>query len=213
MGSKIPKENMIPLGNDEEHDAKVRAKLKGTASDKRKFAQSLRRAKENPEKTGTDIHKLISDSSASAKQIQEMIQIASKMDLKPNEFIQLIRTTIAKHSAIFGSKTDIKLDANVKLDAYIKQRNQRNISTRLIVWKTIEVREKEWKEKFGTKQAGAMIEVIKEFGEGFEDNINRTYENVFKIAKGEEVEEFGSHKHLLRIKEELEEEKKEKEGE
>ena len=110
MGSKIPKENMIPLGREgnEEHDASVRAKLKGTSSKQRKIAQQIRRAREQVERGDKDIDELtllISNPDASALNIVEMLKIAGNMNLKPQEYISLIRTTIEAHKTLFGVKT------------------------------------------------------------------------------------------------------------
>ena len=122
MGSSIPAENMIPLGKDPIHDAIIRAKLKGSGSDKRKFAQKLRRLKEKPDKTTDEIYELISNPDASAAQIQEMIKEASQMDMKPGEYIQLINTIIRKHSAIFGTKqTNTNLNIDVTANEVIER--------------------------------------------------------------------------------------------
>jgi len=125
----MSKEDLIPLGKDPEHDAKVRAKLKGSGSDKRKFAQSLRRLKENPNKIDSDIFELINNPDASASQIQEMIKTASQMDMKAGEFIQLINTVIRKHSAIFGTKqenTNININKTTLWERMIKVAEEGN---------------------------------------------------------------------------------------
>ena len=125
MGSKIPKENMQPLGRpgNEEHDAEVRKGLLGSASPKRKISQQIRRMKENPNKIPEDIFELITNPEASAAQIQTMIQEASKMDLKPGEFIQLINTVVKKHTSLFGDKVilDGELKINTVTDAMMER--------------------------------------------------------------------------------------------
>ena len=102
--------DLIPLGKDPKHDAEVRAKLKGSGSKKRVIAQRVRRMKENPQKYDKEIFQLITDPKASAVQICEMIKEATKMDLKPMEFIQLIRTVVDKHRTFFGTKVEVKGD-------------------------------------------------------------------------------------------------------
>lgn len=146
MGSKIPKENMIPLGKDAEHDAKIRAKLKGTASKKRELAQQVRRAKEKVEQGNgevDEITRLISDPDASAKQIQDMIQQASQMSLKPMEFIALIRTVTEKHKILFGTKNyNANLNMNMSITddmiARLKQYKGRKIESLTSAPKLIE---------------------------------------------------------------------------
>ena len=115
MGSHVPRENMIPLGKDKIHDAKVRAKLKGSASQKRKTAQQIRRMKEKPDnKIDERIMKLITDPNISAAQIQDMIEVVAKTKgLNTTNRINLINTVIRKHQAIFGSS--VKVDADVRL--------------------------------------------------------------------------------------------------
>ena len=66
--------------------------------------------KEKPQKYDKEIFELITNPEASAVQICEMIKEATKMDLKPMEFIQLIRTVVDKHKAFFGTKVEVKGD-------------------------------------------------------------------------------------------------------
>ena len=106
----MAQKDLIPLGKDVKHDAEVRAKLKGSGSPKRVIAQQIRRMKEKPQKYDKEIFELITNPEASAVQICEMIKEATKMDLKPMEFIQLIRTVVDKHKAFFGTKVEVKGD-------------------------------------------------------------------------------------------------------
>ena len=102
--------NSIPLkGNDDPRSVEIRKKLKGTASPKRKLSQQIRRMREFPKGHDPKIVELISNPEASAKQIQELLQIALKKRLKPGEFIYLINTVIKKHQAIFGTKAYVNV--------------------------------------------------------------------------------------------------------
>ena len=108
---------MTPLGlaGNEKHDAEVRSKLKGVHSAKASISQKIRFIKEGVTKEPNKvIMELISNPEASASQIQQLIQEASKRKLKDGDFIQLIRTCIAKHSALFGNK--LSLDADVRVN-------------------------------------------------------------------------------------------------
>jgi len=160
MGSSISKENMIPLGREgnEEHDRLVREKLKGSSSPKRKFAQSLRRLRENPNKTSEEVYELISNPSASASEIVEMIKTAGEMELTPSEYIQLIRTAIEKHKAIFGNK--VELNANFNVDIVKKEYNYREMALRFFQIKVFKDAKSEWTLKYGKEQAEEMYNQI-----------------------------------------------------
>lgn len=123
--------DLISLGKkgNEEYDKSVRDKLKGSGSKKREIAQQVRRAKEKVDRGDVgvdDITQLISSPDCSARQIQEMIQKAGQMDMKPGEFVQLIRTVIAKHSALFGSK--------VELDTKAASEERKRQNSALMIW-------------------------------------------------------------------------------
>ncbi|MEK6883476.1 MAG: hypothetical protein AABY22_27865 [Nanoarchaeota archaeon] len=105
----MSKEDLIPLGKkgNEEHDKAVRAKLKGSSSDRRKIAQrisGLKRA--NPENVERKLLALISDPKISALEIMILIEEVKNSDVLNNMTkIQLINTAIKAHSIIFGTKT------------------------------------------------------------------------------------------------------------
>ena len=101
---------MIPLGKkgNEKYDASIRAKLKGSGSEKRKIAQKINSiSRMNPENVNKKIYELISNPSISAEQIQRLIETALKKDLNDKDFISIINTCIKKHALLFGSKIEI----------------------------------------------------------------------------------------------------------
>ena len=105
----MSEKDLIPLGKkgNEEHDKAVRAKLKGSSSDRRKIAQrisGLKRA--NPENVERKLLALISDPKISALEIMILIEEVKNSDVLNNMTkIQLINTAIKAHSIIFGTKT------------------------------------------------------------------------------------------------------------
>ena len=108
--------DLIPLGQpgNEERDKAVRAKLKGSSSQKRKNAQKLlgiRKAK--PENVDKKILALATDPNMSSLEIIKMLEYVKDMDIKPETYIQLINTSIKAHSAIFGNKN---LNINLNKD-------------------------------------------------------------------------------------------------
>ena len=119
MVKKLAK-GMIPLGQkgNEEYDKSVRAKLKGSASNKRKISAKIRAIKDmSDERVDGEVYKLISNPELSATQIQMLIQRALERGLNDTNFINLINTCIKKHSAIFGNKVD--MNAKVNMDEVI----------------------------------------------------------------------------------------------
>ena len=115
----MSKEHLIPLGQpgNEEHDKAVRAKLKGSASDKRKMAQRITGIKKaNPENVEKKILALISDPKISALEIMIMIEEVKNLDMiRPDTKIQLINTAIKAHNSIFGTKTfNVNMNLNPK---------------------------------------------------------------------------------------------------
>jgi hypothetical protein len=170
-----------------EEDDKIRQKCKGSSSPKRVFAQQLRRLKENPEKTDSDIFELINNPTASASQIQEMIKMASGMDLKPNEFIQLINTAIKKHSAIFGNR--INMNANIDSGAKVKELELQLDCVKRAVYMLIREAELarfyEWNKKYSKEQCDDMIAHIKVFfdKEVIEQKAKKNYE-FHRVVRG-----------------------------
>ena len=107
---------MIPLGQpgNEEYDKSVRAKTKGAKSEKASISAQIRRIRDGTTKNVDPvIMELISNPQASATQIQQLIKEAMSRELKDGDFIQLIKTCIAKHSALFGNK--LTLDADIRI--------------------------------------------------------------------------------------------------
>lgn len=109
--------DLIPLGQpgNEEHDKKVRAKLKGSSSQKRKNTQKLLGIKKaKPENVDKKILALATDPNMSSLEIIKMLEYVKDMDIKPETYIQLINTSIKAHSAIFGNKNlNINLNKDV----------------------------------------------------------------------------------------------------
>lgn len=116
MGSHIPKENMIPLGKDPEHDAKVRMKLKGSGSMKRVSAQRLRRLKEieNPDDFEKKCLKMLSDPKMIETTILEILEeVRSRNDITPKLKLELSKAYGDAHRTIFGTKsTNLNLNIN-----------------------------------------------------------------------------------------------------
>ena len=105
----MSKEDLIPLGQpgNEEHDKAVRAKLKGSSSNKRKIAQKISGLKRaNPENVEKKLLALITNPMISALEIMMLIEEVKNSDYLNNMTkIQLINTAIKAHSTIFGTKT------------------------------------------------------------------------------------------------------------
>ena len=93
----------------------VRSMIKGSSSEKRKIAQKInsipRMSDENAEK---EVVELISNPQLSAIQIQKCLQKAMSRNLSDSNFIRLIQVMIQKHSAIFGTKMNMDIDAELK---------------------------------------------------------------------------------------------------
>ena len=115
----MSEEHLIPLGQkgNEEHDKAVRAKLKGSASDKRKIAQRIAGIKKaKPENVEKKLLALITDPKTSALEIMIMIEEVKNHDmLRPDTKIQLINAAIKAHSTIFGTKSfSVNMNLNPK---------------------------------------------------------------------------------------------------
>ena len=121
MVYELPK-GMRPLKpkGDPYSDA-IRAKIKGSSSNKRKIAQKIssipRMSEDNVEKKAWE---LIADESLSAKEIEMLILRMLKQDLKPELRAKLIDTAIKAHQAIHGSKTK---NLNVNLNKFDSAEN------------------------------------------------------------------------------------------
>ena len=105
----MTKKDLIPLGlpGNEEYDKAVRAKLKGSASNKRKMAQRIAGLKKaNPENIEAKLLALVSDPNISALEIMGMIEaVKQRGELRPEVVVQLINTMIKAHATIFGTKS------------------------------------------------------------------------------------------------------------
>jgi len=103
---------MIPLGQpgNEEYDRSVRAKIKGSASAKRKLSQKILGIKKmkNPSEQEKRVLELITNPEVSAMQIQNLLEIAIKKDLTESNFLKLIDIVINKHKALFGTKMEVQ---------------------------------------------------------------------------------------------------------
>ena len=111
--------DLIPLGQpgNEEYDKKVRSKLKGSSSQKRKNTQKLLGIKKaKPENVDKKILALATDPNMSSLEIVKMIDYIKDMDIKPETYIQLINTSIKAHQAIFGNK-NLNININKTIDS------------------------------------------------------------------------------------------------
>ena len=111
--------DLIPLGQpgNEEYDKRVRAKLKGSASQKRKNTQKLLGIKKaKPENVDKKILALATNPNMSSLEIVKMLEYVKDMDIKPETYIQLINTSIKAHSAIFGNK-NLNVNINKTVDS------------------------------------------------------------------------------------------------
>jgi len=115
--------NMIPLGRDPVHDAAVRAKIKGSSSQKRKLASRLRWIKYKMGKgiPQPDIEnkllEIVRDPEVSALKIEEVIvDMLENEQLTHRTKVELIGKMIQAHVAIHGVKTK---NVNVNIDMTI----------------------------------------------------------------------------------------------
>jgi len=115
-------EDLIPLGQpgNEEYDRKVRAKIKGSSSPRRKLAQrisGLKRAK--PENIDEKILRIVRDPEASAIQIQKVIKdLLDIGSLHPRTKTELVGKMIQAHTAIHGStQKNLNVNIDTTLDA------------------------------------------------------------------------------------------------
>ena len=126
--------NMKPLGRpgNEEYDKSVRAKIKGSGSNKRKFAQSLsalKRGAVNEENIDKKILELVTSPIISAIQLQELTQMVIARGLTADTFdalVAAIGVTQKTHQHIHGSRIEAVVDAThtfkTNLEAWRKAR-------------------------------------------------------------------------------------------
>jgi len=102
--------NLIPLkSKGDKYSDDIRAKVKGSSSDKRKIAQQISGIKRaSPNKIEQKALELATNPTTSAITIMRMIKVLSERDdLTPALQIQLIRALADAHRTIFGSKQNI----------------------------------------------------------------------------------------------------------
>ena len=102
----------------------IRAKLKGSSSNKRKIAQKISGLKRaNPENVERKLLALISNPMISALEIMSMIEaVKHNENLRPEVVIQLINSAIKAHSTIFGTKTfNVNMDVSPQSSKSISQ--------------------------------------------------------------------------------------------
>ena len=113
----MSKEDLIHLKKKgDPYSDSVRAKLVGTASEKRKQSAIIRGLRmANPETIQKRAMELVANPNTSAIEIMRLIQeMLNKEGLSDALRIQLIRELISGHTAIHGSKAHLDLDAQVK---------------------------------------------------------------------------------------------------
>lgn len=103
---------MIKLkGKGDEYSDEVRSRLKGSGSDRRKFAQKLSSIPYMKQETlEKELMQLVIDPQASAIQIRQIIQkVLDREDLNATQQIALIRALNDTHKTIFGDKQLLSL--------------------------------------------------------------------------------------------------------
>lgn len=131
-------ENLKPLKTKgDPYSDSIRAKLKGSSSDKRKIAQRIAGLKKaNPERLPDKINKLISDPKVSAYEIMLLLEFIREKGLEEGMrhevMIQLVNAYIKAHTALHGSKM-FSVNMNLSPDSsksmneiYLEVLNERN---------------------------------------------------------------------------------------
>lgn len=105
--------HLKPKGD--EYSDGIRAKLKGSGSDKRKLAQSISALKRaNPDTIERRAMEIVANPKTSALEIMRYIQIFLQQDNLDDALkIQVIGKLIQAHTAIFGN---INVNANIGMD-------------------------------------------------------------------------------------------------
>ena len=118
----MSKEDLIPLGQpgNEEHDRKVRAKLKGSGSQKRKTSQQIRWIKQmSPETIEKKALQLIANPEASSLEIMKLIQVLLHTpDMNTQTLGEIVDKLIRAHTAIHGNKSK---NFNLNVDSTISE--------------------------------------------------------------------------------------------
>jgi hypothetical protein len=109
--------SLIPLGRDPVYDASVRAKLKGSKSERRRDAQKLRRLKEmTPEQLRARSMEILSSPKHFDLEILYLIQeLLQKEDLDDRTKIDLLKSITGAKNAIYGTTSNNK-NLNVNVD-------------------------------------------------------------------------------------------------
>ena len=187
--------DLIPLkGKGDPYSDGVRAKIKGSSSEKRKRAQRVSSIKlMKPETIEKRCLELATNPQTTALEIMKMIiALKEKGGLKPQTEIQLIRSLSDAYRTVFGNK--VELSGQLKFeDALVKWREERHCilaSATILIDKAKAGKSAEWEKKFGREQMLQMIGCIEEFLN--ESNINKDYkkriatrEYYGKVARGE----------------------------
>lgn len=111
---------MRSLGKDPVYDASVRAKIKGSASDKRKRGQQLRRLKEmSPEKLQEKgLEMLNSPQCFDMEMMQLIVELLKTEGLSDKAKMELVGKMTQVKTAIWGSKAvNLNMNMNTEVDS------------------------------------------------------------------------------------------------
>ncbi len=113
--------DLIPLGQpgNEERDKRVRAKLKGSSSQKRKNAQQIAAVKKcKPENRDKKILALATNPNLSSIEILKMLEDFKDLKMEQSTRLQLINTAIKAHTMIYGTTSkNLNLNINRTVDS------------------------------------------------------------------------------------------------
>ena len=124
MTYKLPEGMRSLKGRGDPYSDAVRAKIKGSASNKRKLAQKISSIKRmNPDKMEKELLNIVRNPEASALQIQGVINEVLKDDtINTKTKIELIGKMVQAHTAIHGVQTkNLNVNANITSDAVIER--------------------------------------------------------------------------------------------
>jgi len=128
MNKNIWKHGLGRAGN-EEYDKKIRNKLKGSSSEKRKHAQRLRRLREmTPEQLEEKGIDLLKSSERLDLEILYLIQELLKKDLPDKTKLDLLGKMVSTRTAFFGQKN---YNANLNINTTAEE-----VVQRLRAWKS-----------------------------------------------------------------------------
>lgn len=186
MGCPQTREEMIargmkPLSSNDKYSDDVRSKIKGSSSDKRKFAQKLSGLKNcNPENFEKYAFDLISNSSLTAFELIRIYkEIIDDENLNTKLRIELLGKMVGVYSALHGSK--IQLDANINIKSLNIEVNLSRMAEqyaeRMILKRFVE----KWKTEFGEEQAVQMQECLEYKYHLERNNMNEIVEAIRKV--------------------------------